>query len=370
GTSPFTYSWAGGQTTSTISGLCAGAYTVTVTDAASATTTATVNITQPATSLTATATTTPASCLANNGSATVAASGGTTNYSYIWNTGGQTTSAATGLTAGTYTVTTTDANGCTATQTVSVTSSNPMMLSTASTPTGCTINNGTATANPSNGTSPYSYLWSNGQPTTIATGLAAGSYTVTTTDANGCTATQTVSVTQTPNPTVIATATPAVITIGNSVTLTATGGGNYLWSPTTNLSCTTCANPIASPTGTTIYCVTVTDINNCSDSDCVTITIQEPPCESGALFVPNAFSPNGDKDNEQLCVYGNCIKEVELFIYNRWGEKVFETTNITQCWDGTHGGKPLNTAVFVYYMKATLTTGEKIAKKGNVSLIR
>ena len=96
----------------------------------------------------------------------------------------------------------------------------------------------------------------------------------------------------------------------------------------------------------------------------------------GAIFIPsvfappNAFTPNMDKDNEQICIYGNCIKEIKFFIYDRWGEKVFETTDITQCWDGTYKGKPLNTAVFVYYLKATLTTGEKIMKKGNVSLVR
>ncbi len=70
------------------------------------------------------------------------------------------------------------------------------------------------------------------------------------------------------------------------------------------------------------------------------------------------------------CVRGNCIETIYFIIYDRWGEKVFETTDQKICWDGTYKGKLLNTAVFTYYMMATLTSGEKINKKGNISLIR
>ncbi len=92
--------------------------------------------------------------------------------------------------------------------------------------------------------------------------------------------------------------------------------------------------------------------------------------ECGQTFVPNAFSPDNDGENDMECVYGKCIKSMYFVIYDRWGEKVFETTNKSQCWDGTYKGKEMNTAVFVYYLKANLTTGEEVIKKGNISLMR
>ncbi|MES2285786.1 MAG: gliding motility-associated C-terminal domain-containing protein [Bacteroidota bacterium] len=92
--------------------------------------------------------------------------------------------------------------------------------------------------------------------------------------------------------------------------------------------------------------------------------------ECGEMFVPNAFSPDNNGENDMECVYGKCVKSLYFAIYDRWGEKVFETTDLMQCWDGTYRGKDMNTAVFVYVMRATLTTGEEVNKKGNISLIR
>jgi gliding motility-associated-like protein len=97
------------------------------------------------------------------------------------------------------------------------------------------------------------------------------------------------------------------------------------------------------------------------------------PSVTGELYLPNAFSPNADGENDVLRTYfGNytCIKTFELRIYDRWGEKVFETTNPIAEWDGYYKEKTEGVAVFVYYMKATLITGEEIMKKGNISLMR
>lgn len=92
--------------------------------------------------------------------------------------------------------------------------------------------------------------------------------------------------------------------------------------------------------------------------------------ECGDLFVPTAFSPNDDSQNDLECVYGKCIETLLFSIYNRWGEKVFETTDQKQCWDGIYRGKKMNTGVFVYYLQATLKTGESVTKKGNIGLVR
>ena len=92
--------------------------------------------------------------------------------------------------------------------------------------------------------------------------------------------------------------------------------------------------------------------------------------QCGEVFITTAFSPNSDGENEMECVYGKCIETMEFLIFDRWGEKVFESNDPKICWDGNYKNKPLDTSVFVYYFFATLVTGEKITKKGNISLIR
>ncbi len=162
--------------------------------------------------------------------------------------------------------------------------------------------------------------------------------------------------------------TDATIPPGASVTLHATGNANsFLWTPSTGLSATNVREPVASPSETTTYTVTGTSVNGCSFQDEVTVFV-ELPC--GEIFIPTAFSPNGDGENDIECVLGNCIVNMHFAIYDRWGEKVFETTDQKVCWDGKYKGELMNTASFVYYFKATLVSGEEISMKGNISLIR
>ncbi len=169
-------------------------------------------------------------------------------------------------------------------------------------------------------------------------------------------------------PQTVANVVPSIDTIdyGSSITLTASGGGTYTWMPDTDLSCSDCENPVASPIQNTTYCVVV-DKNACLDTACTTIIVEY---NCGEVFVPNAFSPNGDDANNLECVYGNCLVEINFRIYDRWGELVFETTDLNTCWDGTYKGKLLSSQVFVYLLDATLINGEVIKKKGNISLIR
>lgn len=374
GISPYSYTWSNGQTTQTLTGLCAGSYSVTITDAASATVLASVTITQP-TSITTTVSSSSTSCGNNNGTAAVAANGGVMPYTYSWSPSGLTTSSVTGLGAGSYSVMITDANGCTQTGTVSVTASGSFSLNIISTPAKCNTNNGTATVSIIGGTSPFSYNWSNGQTASSISNIAAGNYSVMVTDSYGCTSSTSVTIPYTGNPT--ANISPDVtITPGQSATLTANGGNSYLWSNgvTDNLV-------VVSPNTTTIYCVTVTDTNNCSDTACVTVMVSLEHIECAqaespnAFILPNAFSPNEDGQNERFhLLYGSllntCVKEIYIAIYNRWGEKVFESEKLDFSWDGTWRDKPENTAVFAYYLKAVLTNGAEIKKKGNISLSR
>jgi len=368
GTPGYSYTWSNGQTTQTATGLAAGTYTITITDASGCTQTSLANVSNGGSPQANISSTTNILCNGgSNGSASVNVTVGIAPYTYSWNPSSQTTTTATGLSAGNYVVTVRDALGCIVIVSTTITQPTAITASVSSTSTGCTGPTGTATVAPVGGSGSYSYLWSNGQTTSVAAALGSGSYTVTIKDANGCTQTQTVNVTQTPGPTVTASASINTIPAGGSSVLTATGGGTYQWSPTNDLSNANTANPIATPSQTTTYCVVVTDGNGCQDSTCVTITM-DLPC--GQIYIPNAFSPNNDLENDFECVFGSCIETFHLAIYNRWGEKVFESTDQKFCWDGTYKGKTLNTAVFDYYLDATLNSGEKISKKGNVTLVR
>lgn len=195
-----------------------------------------------------------------------------------------------------------------------------------------------------------------------------GIYTITNTivASGGCqtiTATTIITILATP---LVNAGSDVTINAGSSTVLNAIGAGHYKWFPYEGLSCSNCANPIASPSQTTTYTVTVTDtITGCSASDDVIIVI-----ECGEIFVPTAFSPNNDNANDLECVFGKCIETMRFTIYDRWGEQVFESIDPNICWDGTFKGAPMNTGVFVYSFNATLTNGERINKKGNISLIR
>ncbi|MFN7014208.1 MAG: gliding motility-associated C-terminal domain-containing protein, partial [Bacteroidia bacterium] len=98
------------------------------------------------------------------------------------------------------------------------------------------------------------------------------------------------------------------------------------------------------------------------------LTVTDIIC--GDLFFPTIFSPNGDGLNDEQCVLGNCIESVSWAVYNRWGEKVFETEDKTACWDGTFKGNPLNTGVYVYKLSAILTNGSIIKQNGNLTIVK
>jgi gliding motility-associated-like protein len=170
--------------------------------------------------------------------------------------------------------------------------------------------------------------------------------------------------------TVSAQANPEYVVPGNSSTLTALPAGySYAWFPQTGLS-----NPYgqitqATPEQTTTYTVQVTD-GICIKSASVKVNVLEIVCDRTYVYVPNAFSPNGDQENDILYVRSAVATKILFRVFDRWGELVFETTDQNIGWDGTFRDKLLKPDTYDYYLEATCVQGEQKIIKGNVTLIR
>lgn len=279
GTAPYHYRWspAPADTFATLGSLSAGTYTVTVTDANGCTTTATSTLAVSGT-LALTTSSTPASCGNSNGSATVTVTGGSGTYVYTWSVAGS-TATLNNLPAGNYTVTVTQ-NGCSGVTSVSVSSSNGVSASLGpKTDVKCFgAGTGIAHITATGGTLPYTYTWSAPAVSTVdsATGLIAGSYTVTVRDANNCTSLVTFAIAQ-PSAALAATDSTKPAYCGNNngkIYIVPSGGTaayTYTWSP--NVSSTDSATGLAVNT----YLVTVTDANQCTTSLSVNVVAAAGP---------------------------------------------------------------------------------------------
>ena len=214
------------------------------------------------------------------------------------------------------------------------------------------------------------YLWSTGDTTaTITISPETSSLYSVSISSGYCrdTIDQNIAVIQPP---VIVVSDDTTIIQGGSASLFASGASQFYWTPSTNLSCDNCPSPIASPDATTEYCVAATNAFGCTTSECVTVKV-DIICDE--FFIPNVFAPGigGDEENDCLRLYGtNCVQELTFHIYNRWGELVFETTDVTACWDGTFKGVDQNAGVFVYYVEAKMLNEETVSKQGNITLLR
>lgn len=457
GTVPYTYTWNPNTVTgSSASGLPAGNYALTVTDDNGCTNTATDIITQP-TQLTTTETHVDVLCYGEaTGSAIVTPAGGTGANTFNWSNGGSSTNVISSLTAGPYTVTVSDANNCTAVQAITI--AQPALLTITATATDVLCNgdaNGTITATPGGGVSPYTFTATDGtnsynsgtgafsglaagsysiliiddnqcQQTTNAvvgepaaisataaianakcygytdgsvafttngggtsytytfsdgstnangvfTGLGADTYYVTITDNNNCSITDSVVVTQPDSVVVTVNPTPVEVKLGNELPISLStnqfGNVTYTWTPAFGLTCYDCANPTFNGVYSQPYTVVVTTDSGCVGTSEFVVTV----IPNYDVFIPNAFTPNGDGENDYWQVFGNMtgIKQFQLALFNRIGEKVFETNDINFLWNGEYKGVKVPSGVYVYHARFVwLNNHSDAGYTGSLTVIR
>lgn len=282
GVQPYTYLWSTGATTPTISGLQAGTYSVTVTDANDCEAFGEITLTEPP-SVDVSIQATPETCDdANDGTATASVQNGTAPYTYAWSNGGN-TETITGLAPGTYSVTVVDVNGCTGTATTTIDPAPPYSITGFVTHIDCAEEStGSIEVTPMGGVPGYTYLWSNGQNSSTISNLAAGTYTVTVTDASGCEKIETFVVNE-PNDVLTVQITVVPANCFNIFTLAGLASGgtppytyNWVGGPNTPIY----ANL---PPGT--YTLIVTDANDCVATETITLD-PIPPLELTVVGTP------------------------------------------------------------------------------------
>ncbi len=299
GNGVYMYEWSNNETTQAIMNLAVGTYIVTITDEDNCTATATATITEPDVLLANASATNETGTGANDGTATANPTGGTAPFTYGWSNS-ETTQTITNLPVGTYSVTVTDDNGCTATGTVMVNSFDCSSFTVQTSQTDVTCNGGTdgeATVTPSGGGTPYTYNWSNGETTQTITGLVAGTYMVTASEVNGCEEMATVTISE---PTAIVVSTTSLTDVScngeNNGEVTVEGSGGtpgytFLWS--NGGMGDTLSNLTAGE-----YIVTATDQNNCTET--LTVTISEPTVlEASVTQTTNALC-NGESNGTAI----------------------------------------------------------------------
>ncbi|MCS7035978.1 MAG: hypothetical protein NZM41_04880, partial [Saprospiraceae bacterium] len=293
GTLDYTYLWSNNATTPTADNLSAGTYTVTVTDAAGCSQTATAVVTQP-TAISGAAQWTALPCRQDIGNVTLTVTGGTPSYSFLWSNGAVTQNLS-NIPPAAYTVEIKDLNGCTKVVTATVVQPAPPLQSQmtfvqTSCP-GVTPVTGTLTVVASGGTPGYQYAWSNNASTATQSNVPLGAYTVTITDAAGCTRVDNnLSVQRIPDWDLTGVVKPVTCPGGSdgAITLTvggASGGYTFLWSnglPTQNLT-------NLSPG---IYTPTVTDSRGCTTS--TTFVVPAPPLFNVSVTVKDVSCPGGN----------------------------------------------------------------------------
>lgn len=293
-------------------------------------------------------------------------------FTYNWSIP-PTTATVSSLTQGAYNVTFTDANSCTGTGTYTVNQPTQLTIDTVVVPITCyQYTDGVITVIAQNGSPGYTYQWSNGNTDAVNSQLGDGTYSVTVSDSHGCSVSTSVQLNQ-PLQYTILLDTVAEVYLGQTVTLNAQAiNGNpstWLWTPANDLSCATCPTTEAGPYNNMRYVVESVDDKGCRATAFVNVIVNG----KYEIFVPNAFTPNGDGTNDYFEVFGNkeAWKQFEVTVFNRWGEKIYESSDMNFKWDGVFKGELQNPGVYVYTVKLVyLNNYTDKMYKGTLTLIR
>ncbi|MFN8316498.1 MAG: gliding motility-associated C-terminal domain-containing protein [Chitinophagales bacterium] len=382
--SGYVYTWNPNvSSASSASGLIAGTYTITVSDSLACSVTASATVTSPsAVGLAETHTNEP--CFGDaKGTVQLSASGGTPAYTLELENGGVYSASPNGffngLLAGTYNIRVTDSKGCPTTSSVTITEPSAIAVAAVTDTVKCFgESNGAISASASGGASGYSFAFSNGVTNTTGaiSGLPAANYTVTVTDVNGCSTATTISVTQ-PDAVEI-TLSPVdslVLNLGEGQVITASSNYSdavFNWSPATGLGCTDCNSNEIQVYNSTAYIITASSAPHgkvCSTAVRLPVTV----IPNYKLYIPNAFTPNADGINDLYEIFGNkeALKFLDIEIFNRWGEKVYESKDIFFKWDGRYKGDYLEPGVYVYTLNLTfLDNHSESNQRGSITILR
>ena len=236
--------------------------------------------------------------------------------------------------------------------------------------------------NPLSGSDELTYEWEGTEidltdpSAPIASPTQSTLYTVVITNQFGCSATEfvDVDVVDINDGLGDALADPDTIFLGNSTQLAVNSvdGLNFVWTNGGTLDNENVSDPLATPVTDTEYTVLITDENGCVTERTVTVVVLDRACDEPFIFFPNAFSPNGDGENEMLRLRArdSFIDEVYWIVYNRWGEKVFEANSLNEMWDGQYNGELVEPDAYGYYLRVSCIDGDVFEKKGNVTVLR
>lgn len=372
GTNPYTYSWSHDNniTSHSANNFALGNYSVVITDAKGCNESINFSIGELSTTPTLTFSSVIESCPgASNGTIDLTVSGGTPGFTFLWSNG-DTNEDPIGLAQGTYNVTIYDQNACPFTGSTSVGVGDNIELTAFKNDIPCFGDaTGSIIFNPQTGIAPFTVFLNGIQGSLNNQHLTAGTYTISITDVNGCYFNDVVTLTQ-PTP-LIVDSVVYNINLGDIITvpINATGGVQpylYNWIPAYDISCNTCTSPIVSAVNTTNYTIEVTDANGCVSIGQAVINVNQMP-----PLIPNSFTPNGDGLNDELLVYLSGVESFQITIFDRWGEKVFESTDIYKGWDGNlRNGKNAPSGAYVYRIQGRLISGTDLNEFGNVILLR
>lgn len=382
----FTINWGaatGGQSGMTANNLQAGNYRVTITDNKGCSNSSSIRINQPD-PIDITFQTEDVSCYGGNeGVILTNASGGAPAYQFQWSNNQPDTARISNLPAGTYQLTVTDANNCSATTSVTIEQPETVEVNLNITDVSCFGGrNGRIEISTVGGTPPYMYSQNNIDYNGVSTliGLEAGDRVIYVRDAEGCLYAEPVTVNSPPE-FLLDLGPDITINLGDTLELDvelidpAGGTADLFWSApyAGTLSCEQCDMPAAYPQNSIIYTVSGYDSNGCEAEDQIRITVEKPR----TVLVPTGFTPNGDQTNDRLIVHGLEGTTVKVFrIFDRWGELLYERFNFpvndpAEGWDGTFRGEPLNNGVYIWYLEAIYPFDQVEQRfRGQTTLIR